>query len=727
MQSGFLYLSVAFLLALSSGLAQAADIQELNKNPKWLQQVRSAANLNEAFGLSQHETLIISKTRTDKRGLIHTRYRQHYHGVPVWGEEVIISRDQSGRAINVHGRVVVKLAEQQINAGATLDGGTALNAMKIKVQDRRSGVAEFQFRNESADLVVYVNSGIPTLSYAVRFFADLPQGGYPTRPTFIVDAHSGQVLFEYEGLTHSAVGTGPGGNDKTGLYVYGTDYGMLDVQEDGSSCTMNNANVKTVDLNHGTSGSTPFSFTCPENTHKAINGAYSPLNDAQFFGGVVFNMYNEWLGKPPLTTQLTMRVHYSNNYENAFWDGSSMTFGDGDNRFYPLVGLDVAAHEVSHGFTEQHSDLIYSGQSGGINESFSDIAGEAAEVYMHGAPPYSTGNDFLVGADIFKGEGALRYMGMPSFDGSSIENASEYYSGMDVHHSSGVYNHAFFLLANTVGWGVRRTFELFAYANENIWSPSETFDTAYEGLMAAATLLNMGEPEYLYDLDAITNAFAQVGVPKPPPGPVCEIIEPILDNGVSSGNFNASAGEWNCWMLEVTTGATNLDITLLNTAKGRNKNTGDADLYIKHGSSPLVDPLVPEGDYYCGSYSSNSNENCTHPLPPEGFWYIAVYAFSGFPSVSLTGAFTPDGSQPPPPPSEAITLNATEKGGRNKRFVSLTWTGATTANVDIYRDGAALVLTTNDGSYKDNGGSNGDVYILCNEETNVCSAPVTVN
>ncbi|WP_336118282.1 M4 family metallopeptidase, partial [Klebsiella pneumoniae] len=74
------------------------------------------------------------------------------------------------------------------------------------------------------------------------------------------------------------------------------------------------------------------------------------------------------------------------------------------------------------------------GQSGGMNEAFSDMAGEAAEFYMRGK------NDFLIGYDIKKGSGALRYMDQPSRDGRSIDNASQYYNGIDVHHSSGVYN-----------------------------------------------------------------------------------------------------------------------------------------------------------------------------------------------------------------------------------------------------------------------------------------------
>ena len=110
-----------------------------------------------------------------------------------------------------------------------------------------------------------------------------------------------------------------------------------------------------------------FKFACPVNNHKQINGAYSPLNDAHYFGGLVFNMYQEYFNIAPLKTKLKMRVHFGQQFENAFWDGQQMTFGDGANRMYPLTSLDVVAHEVGHGVTEQNSGLIYKQQSGGIN------------------------------------------------------------------------------------------------------------------------------------------------------------------------------------------------------------------------------------------------------------------------------------------------------------------------------------------------------------------------
>jgi len=718
MHSGLFRLSLTILLALSSSFSLAADLQDLGRDRQAITRASNSANLNEAFGLTRQETLAISKSRLDNRGGNHTHYQQALQGVPVWGERVIIGRDQSGKVTYVRGRLIRGLAQELTNVNPTLEADAVLNTMKATAQDRKIGMVKLQFSNESSELVIYLDDRQPKLSYAVSFFADAPSGGHPTRPTFIVDAHTGQIIFEYEGLTHVEVGTGPGGNIKTGQHYYGDDYPALDVEEAGSTCTMNNANVKTVDLNHGTVGSTAYSFTCPENLRKHINYAYSPLNDAHYFGGVVFDMYSNWLGTSPLTDQLMMRVHYSTNYDNAFWNGSSMTFGDGYITFYPLVSLDVSAHEVSHGFTEQNSNLIYSGQPGGINEAFSDIAGEAAEYYAKGT------NDFLVGADIVKPPySALRNMATPT--SPSIGHVDGYYNGLDVHYSSGLYNKAFYHLATTSGWDVQKAFTLFADANRLTWGPRESFDSAFYGLrLLAVHDVNMDYSQA--DLDAIDDAFGEVGIPTP--DPVCDHANStILTNGVSTADFPGATGEWKCWKVDVVPDATttNLDVVLRNTASGRNKRLGDADLYINHADPLSVIPTVnpPEGNYDCGSYTSNSSESCRITTPNDGYWYIGVYGYSGYTSVSLTASYDTGGTEEPPPSSGEITLTAAVKG--NGKFVNLTWSGATTPEVDIYRDGAPYVTTVNDGSYKDNGGFSGMEYQVCDSGgTDNCSGLV---
>ena len=144
------------------------------------------------------------------------------------------------------------------------------------------------------------------------------------------------------------------------------------------------------------------------------------------------------------------RVHYGTNYVNAFWDGTKMTYGDGDGTNYgPLVSLDVAGHEMSHGVTENTAGLIYSGESGGLNEATSDIFGTMVEFFANNANDPA---DYLIGEEFDLAQHAgFRRMDKPSSDGSSLDCWSPTAGTVDVHYSSGIGNHFFYLLAEGSG------------------------------------------------------------------------------------------------------------------------------------------------------------------------------------------------------------------------------------------------------------------------------------
>ena len=576
--------------------------------------VAAKANDRHAEMLALEPESSLQLIRTTGSGSVKNhRYQQTFRGLPVFGEQVIVSEDSQGKVRALFGRKIEGLAREIAGGAVKLDKGRALALGKQHALGSR--LAAMRTENERSELMIYVDdNGRAHRAFVVSFYADTSVGGAPTRPVLIIDANNGKVLKQWENLQHATIGTGPGGNQKTGQYEYGTDFGYNDVAQSGSTCTMNNANVKTVNLNHGTSGSTAFSYSCPRNTVKTINGAYSPLNDAHYFGGVVYNMYQAYMNTAPLTFQLTMRVHYSNNYENATWNGSAMTFGDGATRFYPLVSLDVSAHEVSHGYTEQQSGLVYSGQSGGINEAYSDIAGEAAEYFMHGS------NDFLVGAQIFKGTGALRYMDDPTRDGSSIGHASNYTSGMDVHHSSGVYNRAFYLLANKAGWNTKTAFQVFAVANRDYWTSSTNFNQGACGVETAATDLGFTKAD-------VTAAFSTVGVscgstPPPPTGGT-------LSNGVAQA-ISGATGSSQIWNLVVPAGATGLKFV---TAGG----SGDADMYVKFNGTPSTT------NYDCKSEGSTNAETCNIATAQAGTYSVLIKGYSTFSGASLTGSYSTGG------------------------------------------------------------------------------------
>src|SRR3546814_19974674 len=128
------------------------------------------------------------------------------------------------------------------------------------------------------------------MAWEVSFFADSARGGSPTSPLGIVDAASGAILKQFDALKNAEVGTGPGGNEKTGQYEYGTDFGFLDVEQNGADCTMDSEKVTTINLDHGTSGPKPWTYTCPRNTVEAVNGPIAPPKRPHYFGPAGLDM-----------------------------------------------------------------------------------------------------------------------------------------------------------------------------------------------------------------------------------------------------------------------------------------------------------------------------------------------------------------------------------------------------------------------------------------------------
>ncbi|CAM2787026.1 M4 family metallopeptidase [Moritella viscosa] len=620
----FILSTIALSILSSTTTATAAQKINLRDNVQQLSAISSATtsitapNTAQLLGLASNEGLSVVKTYLDSDGGVTTRYQQMFNDIPVIGDHAIISRYSDGTIKNAHGAVVYGITTDIINTTPRIAEKTALDKAKMLSAPASPLLVgdSVSVENETSKLAIWQDEdGVARLVYEISF---LQHSDKPSRPYYIIDAQTGEVLKHFNNL-QTADATGFGGNEKTGKYHYGTDFGYLNVGQSGNNCIMNNTNVKTINLNHGTNGSSAFSFTCPENTVKSINGAFSPLNDAHYFGGVVFDMYNDWINTAPLSFQLKMRVHYSKDYENAFWDGTAMTFGDGESYFYPLVSLDVSAHEVSHGFTEQNSGLVYEAKSGGLNEAFSDMAGEAAEFFMSGT------NDWQVGAQIFKGNGALRYMDEPTRDGKSIDHQSNYNSGMDVHNTSGVYNKAFYNLATTVGWDTKKAFIVYAKANQLYWSANTNWDEAGNGVMDAACDLG-------YSTDEVKASLAAVGInSNASPGTSCGGTTPpdskkILENGVTVTGLGTDSGDEIIYTMEVPAGASDIRFSM----SGGN---GDADLYVKLGSKPT------NRIYDCRSYAVGNEESCD-VTASGGTYYIRVKAYSAFSGLSLVGSYT---------------------------------------------------------------------------------------
>ncbi|MBN9122213.1 MAG: M4 family metallopeptidase [Planctomycetes bacterium] len=157
---------------------------------------------------------------------------------------------------------------------------------------------------------------------------------------------------------------------------------------------------------------------------------------------------------------LMSSIHYSINYNNAFWNGTQMTYGDGDGNIFIdfTKGNDVIAHELTHGVTQYSARLSYTNQAGGLNESVSDVFGSMFRQWQ--ADQDVTGADWLIGSDIMgpgataRGFTCLRDLSNPAAKhclAPQPTKFSQYRDGLDPHFSSGIPNFAFYKAAMAIG------------------------------------------------------------------------------------------------------------------------------------------------------------------------------------------------------------------------------------------------------------------------------------
>ncbi|MBX3708576.1 MAG: M4 family metallopeptidase [Gammaproteobacteria bacterium] len=484
----------------------------------------------------------------DFKNTLHVRVQQTYSGYNIWGANAIV-HVPNGANVPKSLMSVTAVAKKNSTMNGTiyqdihadLAGAPPIVFTEAQAQKAlQQGVDTYQHKigNRSAvseqqsTLMVFVGKDKKAhWAYKVSFRSEpVKVNEKPSKQVYIIDATTFAVYANWDDIKTlenvDADGGGFGGNKKMGKMVYdglAGNLAKLVITRDAQSakCFLQNSDVTVKDNN--THQVMSFACKAVDEQHNnvywdgdfdAVNDGYSPGNDALFGGQVIKHMYQDWYGVPVLknsdgTPMMLNMVVHMRYYDNAYWDGTQMVFGDGASMFYPLTSLGVAAHEISHGFTEQHSNLMYYGQSGGMNEAFSDMATQAAEVYAYGPGK----NSWQVAPEIFKAKDrALRYMDRPSKDCEgitsrecSIDDASQYTDWLDVHYSSGVYNHFFYFLGTTEGWDAKKAFDVMVHANSSYWTPDTTFNEGACGVISAASDLG-------YDITAVKAAFDQVKI-----------------------------------------------------------------------------------------------------------------------------------------------------------------------------------------------------------------------
>ncbi len=495
--------------------------------------------LRQHLGLTGRDNMRLAKVEKDNVGFEHQRFQQFYNGVKVeHGTYNVHSKNGVVHAINGEFKKLENMSTRpSLNESAALDNALSyIGAQEYMWQnpeqeewlkkDKNDRKATFFPKGE---LVIVENrmaadknvNGKPVLAWKFDIYAQKPL----SRDYVYVDATTGKVVFKDAIIKHAAatasLATRYSGTVSSTTDSYGSTYRLRDYTR-GSG-------IETYNCKTGTSYNTATDFTDNDNNWTA--GEYNNAAkdnaglDAHWAAQMTYDYFKNKHNRNSYDNagaKIKSYVHFDSNYENAFWNGSVMTYGDGASRFDPLTSLDVGAHEIGHAVCSNSANLVYSYESGAMNEGFSDIWAAAVEYYA--APNKAT---WLIGEDIDKQRPALRSMSDPNSEGQpDTYKGDMWYSGSGdnggVHYNSGVLNHWFYILAvgksgtndignsfSVTGIGVDDAAKI-AYRTETVYLTSNSVysDARTYSIQSAIDIFGAGSQQVIQT----TNAWHAVGI-----------------------------------------------------------------------------------------------------------------------------------------------------------------------------------------------------------------------
>ncbi len=548
-QKHLLTLAIASTLALAVAPADAAGA--LNRGAVARANTLLSGSAATLVRKARGDVLVAKDAIVDRNGTEHVRYHRTYGGLPMIGGDFVL-HTRNGKVTGT---------SQTLKSSARPNLTPRINAGQAIVEAGAHFGSHF-VGAPSSHLVVYALGSSPVLAHEV-VFNGIKKDQTPTQMHYIVDATSGKILNKWDTIETArprpgrggggsgvcaggvaAVGTGKSltvGNVTVDTAKCGTTYQMTDMTR-GNGSTHNMANRTTGMGLVVTDGDNVWG-------NNLLTNSQTVAADAHYGIAMTWDYYKTEHGRNGIANDgkgAISRVHYGRNYGNAFWsdDCFCMTFGDGDNgaSIFPLVAIDVAGHEMSHGVTSRTAALVYSGESGGLNEATSDIFGTMVEYYANNAADVP---DYVLGDTLFPNNAdksqAIRWMFKPSLDGTSPDCYSAGLGNLDVHYSSGVANHFYYLLAEGAvvpsgfgagTWANLTTTDLVCNGNTaitgigrekaaKIWyaalttqfTSGETYAAARAHTLAAATsLYGAASPEY----NAVAAAWDAVSVTAAP-------------------------------------------------------------------------------------------------------------------------------------------------------------------------------------------------------------------
>jgi len=489
----------------------------------------------------------VQKVSIDELKMAHTRVRQTVGDVPVWEGEAIVHLNPDGTTAAVTDDLKSSIV---VNTQPNFSSEEA-----VKTAKRFYRGEKFLTEAPQADLWIYRGEDRDHLVYRVQMRRE--DGTTKTAmPVIFVDAQTGEKVFEYNNLQ-----TGSGSSLYSGTVTIGTS-------SSAGNYYMENLTRKIGTFNYNNGTTTAARLTDADDIWSAT--AQRAAVDAHYGAEATVNYYQavhgrngiDGSGGPGYTAAaadstiglITSRVHYSTNYNNAYWNGNYMTYGDGDGtQFTPLTTLDICGHEMTHGVTERTAGLTYSNESGALNESMSDVFGTLVERYVH-----PTTWNWKIGEDAYTpatAGDALRYMDTPQTGGDPDHYSLRYTGTSDnggVHTNSGIGNHVFYLIAaggtNRVsgvavtGIGPDNAAKIWYRALTVYMTASTNYAGARTATLNATTDL-FGSTSAQYN--SVATGWCAVGVGTcPAAGTPTPTPTPTSSELLSNGGFETSASPW---------------------------------------------------------------------------------------------------------------------------------------------------------------------------------------
>jgi len=515
------------------------------------------------YGLDADHGYAIASQHPGEQGRAISRINHTYKGVRIFESESVVVTDQGGNIVSesvgerrqglsgkrfdvkpaISGKAAIAKASRSLpGAGAEIDPPSAELVIFPMMKTVRAPGAE---NKAEADLnavdVQDVVAGYE-LAYLVKTRS---QGGHHDT---IVSARDGRILDQWNAM-QNVVGTGHSqynGDVPINTTLSGGVYKMID----GSRGTGGTFGAMAItNANHGTSAGAVYtnttnvwgdgkqyiaggSTTNANGQTAAVNALWGLMNTYDMHKNVL-----NWSSLDGNNTATYIAVHVNTAYDNAYYSDSCkcMFIGDGGSYFNNLGSIDVIGHEMGHGITAATSNLTYRGESGGLNESSSDISGEAVEAYARAGGtgttlPVPSGNDWMMGKEISKNGQPLRWMYKPSKDGKSPDAWKSTIKRLDVHYSSGPNNRMFYFLAMgssatvgsdtysqyltqqpkaMTGIGIDKAYRIWFRANTTKFTSSTNYaDARLKVLAAAQELYGASSAE----AKAVQRAYAAINV-----------------------------------------------------------------------------------------------------------------------------------------------------------------------------------------------------------------------